>query len=79
MSDEQLYDLMLNQRNHIGKLIISRKISEARISLAVVKDLWKAAQFNHYEELQRDCDILDREVIREAIESFAEEVRMTGR
>ena len=79
MSDDQLYYLIQKQYTHIFKLIISRKTSEARISLAVVKDLWKAAQFNHYEELQRHCDILDKEAVRESRKSFAEEVRITGR
>ena len=45
MNDDQLYDLMVEQKNFILKLISEDKISEAEASFETVKDLQVAASY----------------------------------
>lgn len=83
MNDGQLYDLMVEQKNFILKLISEDKISEAKASFETVKDLWAAASYRSpledIVEAMRLQGIRREKFIAEQRKSFAKEVRMTGR
>lgn len=83
MNDDQLYDLMVEQKNFILKLISEGKISEAEASFETVKDLWAAASYRSpledIVEAMRLQGIKREKFMVEQRKSFAKEVRMTGR
>ena len=83
MNDDRLYNLMVEQKNFILKLISEDKISEAEASFQTVKDLWAAASYRSpledIAEAMRLQGIRIQKNIAEQKKSFAEEIRMTGR
>lgn len=83
MNDDQLYDLMVEQKNFILKLISEGKISEAEASFQTVIDLWAAASYRSPLEdivvAMKLHGIRIQKNIAEQKKSFAEEIRMTGR
>ena len=83
MNDDRLYNLMVEQKNFILKLISEDKISEAEASFQTVKDLWAAASYRSpledIVEAMRLHGVRREKIMAEQRQSFVKEVRMTGR
>ena len=79
MNDDRLYNLMVEQKNFILKLISEDKISEAEASFLTVKDLWAAASYRSPLEDIAEAMRLQGIKLWLRRKFFAKEVRMTGR
>jgi hypothetical protein len=80
MTDGELGDFMLWQKQHILKLISEHKLSEAEECFKVSSKLWEHTGYiTGFREVLFAIRAARKSLVQEAKKSFSEEVRITGR